>query len=220
MSAIDAILLTRRDFGAALLAAPALAGPPGLSGRPVLRPGSSGTAVTALQRRLAALHYDVGPVDGAFGPSTLHAVYAFQKVQRLGVDGVVGPATYAALDAPRIPVPRHTLDAPAVEVDLGLRVLYLTKGGAVTRVVDASPGKPSTPTPTGAFAVTRRIDGWRRSALGLLWRPNYFHAGYAVHGAPSVPTYAASHGCVRVTVPAMDRLWPVLRVGEKVWVHR
>ena len=214
MSAIGTILMSRRDFGAALLSAPALA-----ASRPVLRPGSSGAAVTALQRRLAALHYDVGRVDGTFGSSTLHGVCAFQKVQGLGVDGVVGPATYAALDAPRVPLPRHVLDAAAVEVDLRLRVLLLTRAGAVTRVVDCSPGTPSTPTPTGAFEVTRRIDGWRRSALGLLWRPNYFHAGYAVHGSTSVPTYAASHGCVRVTVPAMDRLWPVLRVGEKVWVH-
>lgn len=214
MSAIGAMLMSRREFGAVLLTAPALA-----ASRPTLQSGSSGAAVTALQRRLAALHYDVGAVDGAFGPSTLHGVYAFQKVQGLRVDGVVGAATYAALDAPRIPVPRHTLDAAAVEVDLGRRVLLLTKAGAVTRVVDACPGKPSTPTPKGAFAITRRIDGWRRSDLGLLWRPNYFHDGYAVHGSTSVPTYAASHGCVRVTVPAMNRLWPVLRIGEKVWVH-
>ena len=214
MSATATILMSRRLFGATLLTAPALT-----ASRPRLQPGSTGAAVTALQRRLAALHYDVGPVDGRFGASTLHGVYAFQKVQGLGIDGVVGPATYAALDAPHVPRPRHTLDAAAVEIDLGLRVLLLTRAGRVTRVVDASPGKPSTPTVTGAFEVTRRIDGWRRSALGLLWRPNYFHAGYAVHGAPSVPTYAASHGCVRVTVPAMDRLWPVLRVGEKVWVH-
>ena len=215
MSTIGAILVSRREFGAALLAAPAL-----VAAGPTLRPGSTGAAVEALQRRLAALRYDVGRVDGDFGPSTLHGVCAFQKVQRLHVDGVVGPATRAALDAPRRPVPRHDADVAAVEVDLTRRVLYLTRSGAVTRIVDASPGKPATPTPTGSFAVNRRIDGWRRSPLGLLWRPNYFHAGYAVHGAPSVPTYAASHGCVRVPVPAMDRLWPVLRIGEKVRVYR
>lgn len=215
MSTTGAFLMSRREFGAALLAAPAL-----VAAAPALRPGSTGAAVEALQRRLTALHYDVGGVDGDFGPSTLHGVYAFQKVQGLHVDGVVGAATRAALDAPRRPVPRYAADAAAVEVDLRRRVLYLTRAGAVTRVVDASPGKPSTPTPTGSFAVARRIDGWRRSPLGLLWRPNYFHAGYAVHGAPSVPTDAASHGCVRVIVPAMNRLWPVLRIGERVRVYR
>jgi lipoprotein-anchoring transpeptidase ErfK/SrfK len=29
-----------------------------------------------------------------------------------------------------------------------------------------------------------------------MWRPNYFYGGYALHGSTSVPTYAASHGCV------------------------
>jgi N-acetylmuramoyl-L-alanine amidase len=35
-----------------------------------------------------------------------------------------------------------------------------------------------------------------------------------------VPAYPASHGCVRVTVPAMNRLWPLLRVGMPVSVYR
>ena len=42
------------------------------------------------------------------------------------------------------------------------------------------------------------IDGWRDAPLGMLWRPKYFNGGIAVHGAPSVPPYPASHGCVRM----------------------
>jgi N-acetylmuramoyl-L-alanine amidase len=45
-------------------------------------------------------------------------------------------------------------------------------------------------------------------------------SGYALHGSTSVPTYAASHGCVRVTVPAMNRVWPRLFIGERVYVYR
>src|SRR6266511_2199832 len=48
---------------------------------PPLRYGARGTAVVYLQQRLTTLHYDVGGVDGIFGYNTLHAVYAFQKVQ-------------------------------------------------------------------------------------------------------------------------------------------
>jgi N-acetylmuramoyl-L-alanine amidase len=111
-----------------------------------------------------------------------------------------------------------------VEVNLTRRVVYLTRSGAVTRILDASPGKPSTPTPTGSFSIYRRIDGWRQSPLGLLWRANYFYRGYALHGSTSVPTYAASHGCVRMTIPAMNRVWSRLfigeRVGERVDVYR
>lgn len=187
---------------------------------PTVKDGSHGSAVTYLQQRLIALHYDVGSVDGVFGYNTLHAVYAFQKVQGIGVDGVVGPTTWSKLASPYRPKARYYHSSAAVEINLTKRVLYLTKAGAVTRIVDASPGKSSTPTPTGNFSITRRIDGWRQSDLGLLWRPYYFYRGYAIHGSTSVPTYSASHGCVRVTIPAMNRLWSRLYIGERVHVYR
>jgi peptidoglycan hydrolase-like protein with peptidoglycan-binding domain len=188
--------------------------------QPTLRSGSRGTQVTRLQQRLVALHYDVGKVDGVFGNDTLHAVSAFQKVQRIGVDGVVGPNTWARLAAPKVPAPRHKLSAAAVEVNLTTRVVYLTKNGKVTKIIDASPGKPATPTVTGSFRFSRRINGWRDAPLGLLWRPYYFKGGYALHGSTSVPTYAASHGCVRVTIAAMNRLWSILTIGERIYVYR
>jgi peptidoglycan hydrolase-like protein with peptidoglycan-binding domain len=188
--------------------------------RPTLRYGSRGSDVVYLQQRLTALRYDVGSVDGIFGSSTLHGVYAFQKVQGIGVDGVVGPITWSRVASPSVPRARYNRSTACVEVNLTRRVVYLTRSGAVTRILDASPGKPSTPTPTGSFSIYRRIDGWRQSSLGLLWRPNYFYRGYALHGSTSVPTYAASHGCVRVTIPAMNRVWSRLFIGERVYVYR
>ncbi|WP_200210458.1 L,D-transpeptidase family protein [Micromonospora coerulea] len=188
--------------------------------RPVLRQGSRGTAVTTLQRRLAALHYDVGPIDGIFGPSTYHGVVAFQKVNNLVRDGIVGPITWGALDRPLIPKPKYYHSGYSVETNLAKQVVYLARAGSVVRILDASSGKASTPTPTGNFKIQRRIDGWRQSSLGLLWRPNYFYYGYAVHGATSVPTYPASHGCVRVTVPAMNRLWSIIGIGTPVHIYR
>jgi hypothetical protein len=98
----------------------------------------------------------------------------------------------------------------------------LVPGGllpTVTLFLDASTGKASTP-PAGNFTVLRHIDGWRQSRLGLMWRPNYFHGGYAIHGYSSVPNYPASHGCVRIPMPAMDRLWPRLTIGMPVHVYR
>jgi lipoprotein-anchoring transpeptidase ErfK/SrfK len=106
-----------------------------------------------------------------------------------------------------------------VEVRLGTQVLLLARNGAVTRIVVASSGKASTPTPGGDYTVTRRIDGWRTSSLGELWRPNYFHAGYAIHGYTSVPSYPASHGCVRVPIPSMNRLRTAIGVGTPVHIY-
>ncbi|MFF5173821.1 L,D-transpeptidase family protein [Micromonospora sp. NPDC000089] len=201
-------------------AATPLAGQALATSQPVLRQGSRGAAVTSLQRRLAALHYDVGAADGVFGGSTFHAVVAFQKVNGLGRDGIVGPRTWAALAHPVVPRPRYTHTGYSVEANLDRQVLYLARKGAVVRILDASSGKSSTPTPTGNFTIQRRIDGWRQSSLGLLWRPNYFHNGYAVHGATSVPNFPASHGCVRVPIPAMNRLWSVIGVGMPVHIYR
>ena len=188
--------------------------------QPVLRLGSRGAAVAQLQRRLVALHYDVGSVDGIFGPQTFHGVVAFQKVNGLVRDGIVGPRTWAALAHPVVPHPRRWLSSSSVEVNLTRQVVYLARQGVVLRILDASTGKASTPTPTGRFAILRRIDGWRQSPLGLLWRPNYFYRGYALHGSTSVPAYPASHGCVRLTIPAMNRLWPLLRIGMAVTIYR
>lgn len=63
----------------------------------MLRTGSSGDEVTALQRRLKAAGFDPGPVDGAFGPKTDSALRAFQEKAELAADGICGPKTLAKL---------------------------------------------------------------------------------------------------------------------------
>jgi N-acetylmuramoyl-L-alanine amidase len=185
-----------------------------------LREGSRGSAVVQLQTRLAELRYDVGPIDGAFGRNTKHAVIAFQKVNGLTRDGIVGPKTHAALKKPVVPKVRKVRTGTHIEVDLTRQVVLLAKDGKVTRIIDTSTGKASTPTPVGTYRIERRIDGYRTGALGTMWRPAYFHRGYAFHGYPSVPTYPASHGCVRMTNPAMNRLWPHLKIGTPVQTYR
>jgi len=66
---------------------------------PILKQGSSGPDVTALQQKLKALGFDPNGVDGNFGPGTTKAVIAFQQSKGLGADGVAGPATLAALQS-------------------------------------------------------------------------------------------------------------------------
>ncbi|MFA9431858.1 L,D-transpeptidase family protein [Egicoccus sp. AB-alg2] len=185
-----------------------------------LREGSRGPAVVQLQTRLQELRYDVGPVDGVFGASTKHAVVAFQKVNGLSRDGVVGTRTQAALKDPVRPKLRRDRAGTYVEVDLTRQVLYLAKDGRIVRIVDASSGKASTPTPTGQYRIERRIDGYRTGRLGTMWRPAYFYKGYAIHGYPSVPSYPASHGCVRVPNASMNRMWSRLPVGTPVHIYR
>jgi cell wall-associated NlpC family hydrolase len=57
----------------------------------LLRQGSSGPAVSAIQSQLGI------SADGVFGPATKAAVIAFQQRNGLLVDGIVGPQTRGAL---------------------------------------------------------------------------------------------------------------------------
>ena len=54
--------------------------------------------VKALQRRLTALGFEPGPVDGRYGPYTTEAVKRFQQAYDLRVDGIVDPLTQRALE--------------------------------------------------------------------------------------------------------------------------
>ena len=66
---------------------------------PTLQRGSSGADVRALQQRLSNLGFDPNGIDGNFGPGTKAAVIAFQESKGLPANGIVDPATIAALQA-------------------------------------------------------------------------------------------------------------------------
>ncbi len=63
----------------------------------VLKQGSSGSNVTALQTKLKDLGFDPNGVDGNFGPGTASALIAYQTSKGLSADGIAGPETLAAL---------------------------------------------------------------------------------------------------------------------------
>jgi hypothetical protein len=81
------------------------------------------------------------------GYSTYHGVVAFQKVNGLVRHGIMGPRTWAALASPVIPRPRRWRSGSSLEVNLTRQVVYLARQGVVLRILDASTGKATTPTP-------------------------------------------------------------------------
>jgi N-acetylmuramoyl-L-alanine amidase len=195
-----------------------------------LRQGMRGADVKTLQRRLAALKYDIGPANGVFGLETRNAVVAFQKVNGLGRDGVVGPKTRARLARPATPKPRYKRKGVSLEANLAKQVLYVFNNGKIRLVVNISSGNGRrytvdgvtgvARTPRGRFRIQRYVPGWRKSRLGMLWRPMYFSGGYAVHGSSSVPPYPASHGCIRTPIATQNRLIAsgLLKIGRPFYV--
>lgn len=87
-------------------AAPEIAVAPQISGLPVLRFGSRGAAVEAAQLLLIGRGYSCGgdiaidgreDPDGVFGPVMFASVIRWQQDHDLDDDGIIGPATWAAL---------------------------------------------------------------------------------------------------------------------------
>jgi peptidoglycan hydrolase-like protein with peptidoglycan-binding domain len=228
---VPAPFTTAPTTPAAPSAEPSAPATPAKPAKPLkLRTGTKGPKVLALQQRLAGLGYWNGKADGTFGGVTQQAVYAVQKAAGLERDGVVGPKTQKALDQGVRPKAKST-KGHVVEISLKRQLLMFVDDGKITQIFNTSSGSNKNyvyegetylaDTPTGHFKVSRQIDGWRHGPLGPLWRPKYFNGGIAVHGAPNVPPYPASHGCTRVTNAAMNWIWAntKLPIKTKVWVY-
>jgi peptidoglycan hydrolase-like protein with peptidoglycan-binding domain len=197
-----------------------------------LKTGAKGAEVLALQHRLTELGYWNGKADGTFGSLTQQAIYALQKAAGLGRDGVVGPKTKKALDQGVRPSAKSKSGSGhLVEINLKRQLLMLVDDGKVTQIFNTATGSNQhyvfegntylASTPAGHFKVSRQIDGQRDGPLGPLWRPKYFNGGIAVHGAPNVPPYPASHGCARLTNAAINWIWANNKIPlkTKVWVY-
>ena len=200
----------------AAAAGDALAAPPAASPspapQPVLRPGMTGHAVRLLQRRLAALRYYPGRVDGRFGRNTLEAVWAFQETQGLHPKNAVDAAMQRALASPRPPrvLVRHG-GRLRVEVNLKDQVLVLYRRNHVALVSHVSSaggyyfcspnGCGDAVTPTGDFTTLSYIPGRVVAPRGAMYDPVFFIGTlYAIHGDTHVPLRPASHGCVRIPI--------------------
>lgn len=202
--------------------------------------GNNGGDETArIQQRLLDLGFWHAGVDGSYGLTTEQAVLAFQKYHGLERSGRVDDATAAALT--NMTERGHALaDAGTlVEVDKDRQLLFIVHGGQTVWIFNTSTGsgkvydvanqndatvreQGDSQTPNGLHAVTRqRPEGWWEGDLGKIYRPKYFVGGVAVHGSNSVPAYPASHGCVRLTTPAMDFVWDanLIPLDTPVWVH-
>lgn len=182
-----------------------------------------------VEQRLSQLGYWITKVDGKADGSTRQAIIAFQKVERRKRTGVMAAADMELLRSATRPEPKYT-GGPHIEVDISRQVLfYVDANGVVTHILAVSTGNEQkyfddgewqkAHTPRGAFKVQWKFNGARKASLGTLYYPSYFNGGIAIHGSPSIPTYPASHGCVRVPRFADQKLSGMIPVGMPVYVY-
>jgi peptidoglycan hydrolase-like protein with peptidoglycan-binding domain len=208
--------------------------PPAIAARTsVLQLGMKGPAIKTLQRRLAALKYYPGSIDGQFGTSTLEAVWAFQEVQGLPGHDYVSSAMERALANPRAPkVLDRGAGANRIEVNLAIEVLVLYRNNSIQLISHVSSGggyyfcSPGggcgyAITPTGNYKTIVFMPGWVAVPLGEMYNPTFFiGTAYAIHGDTDVPLAPVSHGCVRIPMDIAAFFHKLVRIpGEPVIVR-
>jgi L,D-transpeptidase catalytic domain len=173
--------------------------------------------VKEAEARLSEMGYGTGRVDGA-----RNGLIAFQKMEELKVTGRLSREDFDAIMNAKAPQAKDA-GYRHVEVDLDHQVLLLVDGdGVVKQVLPVSTGSDKhynqngmsgrAYTPRGRFRIYAKLPGWKKSPLGLLYYPNYFSDGLAIHGNPSVPKDPQSHGCIRIPMSAaaeISRLLPL-----------
>ena len=189
----------------------------------------SAQEIFAAEKRLSDLGYWTGPVDGTLDSGSRHALIAFQKVEGRQRTGKLTRAEIQAMLSAGRPLPKYSGYAH-VEIDLKRQVLFIVdQTGTITHILPVCTGNEKSyvdhgqvhraHTPRGRFKVLRKIAGWRRSSLGLLYYPNYIHNGIAIHGSLAMPVYPASHGCIRIPMFASKELSELTLVGTEVIVY-
>lgn len=153
----------------------------------------------------------------------------FQKWEGRKITGQLTRSDFDAIMNAEAPQPRDPGYAH-VEIDVDRQVLLLIDDdGAIRKILPVSTGsnrqynekgmRGLAYTPRGRFRIYNKIAGWRKSPLGLLYYPNYFSDGLAIHGNPSVPRSPQSHGCVRIPMWAAAEMSRHLPVGTIVLIY-
>src|SRR5215471_6642448 len=191
--------------------------------------GVSAETVNKAEQHLSEVGYWAGPAADKAADRARCAILAFQRVERRHQTGKLDATDVQAALAAARPIPRET-GYSHVEVDLQRQVLFVVDQNIGVRLVvpiSSGSGKLYTfegktsraVTPRDRFTVYRKVAGWRKAPLGMIYYPNYFDEGWAIHGSGSVPNYPASHGCIRIPIATAKELSDITPVGTVVLVY-
>jgi hypothetical protein len=178
-------------------------------------PGS-GMAVSLLKQGLRTLGYPAGngpAITGKLGRELM----AFRKVNGMARNYDASRTIYEMVFAGRGAFKLRYPDAGKhVEADISRQVVVLADKGKPVGVYPTSSGSWATPTVLGHYRFYLKAPG--TNAKGM-FMSNYFTGNYAIHGYPDVPTYNASHGCLRIPNADAVSVFNQIDLGESIWVY-
>jgi L,D-transpeptidase catalytic domain len=182
---------------------------------PALHAGQCDKVVKGFKQAMAKLGYNASG-GRCFDGRTGREVLAYRKVNGMARTERAGKGlvknVFGGRGGYHVKYPNAGEHA---EVPLDKQVLVLSKGDKPFAIYPVSTGKPSTPTVTGHYSFYRQEPGYNSEGMYYSF---YWHNGYAVHGYHEVPTYAASHGCVRTFIADQPRIYEQLHFGESIFV--
>jgi hypothetical protein len=183
---------------------------------PDLDPGDSSKYVRLFNKLLDKKGY-FGAHGRGYDSATGRAVLAFHKVNNDARTTNATKGDFRKLAAGRggfkLKWPKG---GKHVEADLSRQVMVLARKGKARHIFHISSGTPATPTVRGKFPVYRFDAGYNSKGM---YYSVYFHGGYATHGYASVPTYPASHGCLRNPIPNSVFIYKWLDYGDIFYVY-
>ncbi len=182
-------------------------------------PGSQGPDIRFLRARLAELNILVPGVSPTYTWQLYDSVIAFQKAYGFSRTGTVDAPQWYKLMSAHVVHARYTGSGHHIEVAQGRQIGMYVEDGVVTKVWPVSTGTGGG-TPNGTFSVYRKSTyDWDYQFHLWLKYASYIHNGIALHGFDSVPTYPASHGCIRIPQWLAPKVYAIDPVGEVVRVY-
>ncbi|HTU79861.1 MAG TPA: L,D-transpeptidase family protein [Solirubrobacteraceae bacterium] len=181
--------------------------------------------------RLAPDPADAPPAQlGELDPATRGALEVFQADNGLEAGGQVDRATWLTLLYDVSVDKRDPQPYTWAQVSESLpETLWLHRGGRVVFSTPVNTGVPGAETELGVFPIYARyesttmagedVDGAKYDVPDVPW-VNYFNGGDAVHGYPrEAYGFPQSNGCVELPIEAAHTIYPMLQIGDIVWVQ-
>jgi peptidoglycan hydrolase-like protein with peptidoglycan-binding domain len=178
----------------------------------MLRSGSQGPDVAAVVRRLQALNFLTPGTPARYDHRVADVVLAFRKSRGMDRRSIVDAATWRALAVAQPLRPRHAGPARHIEVDKTRQIMMVVRNGRVIGAMHVSTGASGN-TPEGRWRIYQKGGSY-------LYKFMAFVGNYGIHGYVPVPTFPASHGCVREPIWAAAWTFRVTDYGDTVIVYR